>query len=255
MPVQSLEEYEQLNPRCELVHEGVRVVYATPNIHTRWRVDSLFTKEPSTIAWIAQFAAGDVLVDVGANVGMYSIWAAKTRGARVYAFEPEAQNFALLNRNIVLNGLAGRVSAYCAALSDELAVAELHLSELRPGGSCHSFGEKLDFKHEPMTPAYSQGCVSFRLDDLVARGAVPCPTHVKIDVDGFEPKVVAGARETLRDARVRSMSIEVNRNLEDHRAMVAELSALGFRHDPAQVAAAERGSGPFQGCAEYVFRR
>ena len=106
-----------------------------------------------------------------------------------------------------------------------------------------------------MTPAYSQGCVSFRLDDLVARGAVPCPTHVKIDVDGFEPRVVAGARETLRDARVRSMSIEVNRNLEDHRAMVAELSALGFRHDPAQVAAAERGSGPFQGCAEYVFRR
>jgi FkbM family methyltransferase len=255
MPVQSLEEYERLNPRCELVHDGIRVVYSTPNVHTRWRVDSLLTKEPSTIAWIAGFSAGDVLVDVGANVGMYSIWAAKTRGARVYAFEPEAQNFALLNRNIVLNELAGRVSAYCAALSDTSALGELHLSELRAGGSCHSFGEKLDFKHEPMQPAYSQGCVSLRLDDLVARGTLPCPAHVKIDVDGFEPKVIAGARETLRDPRVRSMSIEVNRNLEDHRAMVLELTGLGFRHDPAQVAAVERRDGPFKGCAEYVFKR
>lgn len=255
MPVQSLEEYEQLNPRCELVHDGVRVVYATPSVHTRWRVDSLLTKEPSTIAWISGFAKDDVLVDVGANVGMYSVWAAKTRGTRVYAFEPEAQNFALLNRNIVLNALNGRVSAYCAALSDATGVSELHLSDLRAGGSCHSLGEKVDFRHEPMQPAYSQGCVSFRLDELVARNVLPCPTHVKIDVDGFEPKVVAGARETVRDSRVRSLLIEVNRNLEDHRAMVDELAGMGFRYDAAQVAAVERKSGPFTGCAEYVFQR
>jgi FkbM family methyltransferase len=255
MPVQSLEEYEQLNPRCELVYEGVRVVYATPSVFTKWRVDSLLTKEPSTIAWIAGFAADDVLVDVGANVGMYSIWAAKTRGARVFAFEPEAQNYALLNRNVLLNQLSGRVSAYCAALSDVNGVSELHLSDLRAGGSCHSLSEKVDFKHEPMKPAYSQGCVSFRLDDLVAQGTMPCPAHVKIDVDGFEPKVIAGARDTLRDPRLRSLSIEVNQNLRDHRAMVAELTGIGFRYDPAQSAAAERRSGPFQGCAEYVFKR
>ena len=251
----TLEEYENLNPRCEIVHEGVKVLFATPTVFTKWRVDSLFEKEPVTIGWIAGFGAQDVFVDIGANVGMYTIWAAKTRGVRVFAFEPEAQNYSLLNRNIVLNGLDGRVTAYCLALSDEAGLSELHLSDLRLGGSCHSLGERVDFRHEPMKPAYSQGCVAARLDDLVAAGTVPPPDHVKIDVDGFEPKVIAGARRVLADRKLRSLLIETNQNLPDHVQMVSELQALGFRYDPAQVAAAERKSGAFKGVAEYVFKR
>ena len=251
----TLEEYEQLNPRCELNHNGVSVVYATPNVHTRWRVDSLFQKEPCTVEWIAGFAAGEVLVDIGANVGMYTVWAAKTRGVRVCAFEPEAQNYALLNRNIVLNDLSSLVRAYCLALSDASGYSELHLSELVIGGSCHSLGEPVDFRHQPMRPAYSQGCVAARLDDLVGAGVVPAPDYIKIDVDGFEPKVIAGAATVLRGGKVKSLLIEVNQNLPDHMLMVKELAALGYAYDPAQVAAAERKSGPFKGCAEYVFRR
>ncbi len=251
----TLEEYEKLNPRTELKLGDVAVLYATPNLHTKWRVDSLFEKEPITIEWIAGFKADDVLVDVGANVGMYTVWAAKTRDVRVFAFEPESQNFALLNRNILLNDLGGRVNAYCVALSDAAGLSQLHLSQFMLGGSCHSLGEQVDFRHEPMRPAYSQGCVSARLDDLVADGAVPEPDHIKIDVDGFEPKVIAGARQIVAGNKLRSLLIEVNHNLADHRQMVAELNALGFRHDPAQVAAAERKSGAFKGCAEYVFKR
>jgi FkbM family methyltransferase len=253
--VLTLDEYERLNPRCELEHAGVTVVYATPNQHTRWRVDSLYTKEPDTLAWIASFARDDVLVDVGANVGMYTVLAAKTRDAQVYAFEPEAQNYALLNRNILLNGIGDRVKAFCLALSDASGLSELHLSEVKIGGSCHSLGERVDFKHQPMQPAFSQGCVAARLDDLVAAGTVPQPTHLKIDVDGFEPKVVHGAAQVVRDRRLRSLLVEINRNLADHRELVAELGALGFAHDPAQVARAERKEGVFKGCAEYVFRR
>jgi hypothetical protein len=92
----TLEEYEKLNPRCEVVHDGVSILYTTPNQHTKWRVDSLFEKEPI---------------------------------------------------------------------------------------------------------------------------------------------------------------IEVNQNLPDHMQMVEELSALGFSYDREQVGAAERKSGAFKGCAEYVFRR
>lgn len=253
--MQTLEEYEKLNPRCEITHNGVNIVFATPTVFTKWRVDSLFEKEPITIEWIAGFGPGDVLVDVGANVGMYTIWAAKTRGAKVYAFEPEAQNFALLNRNIALNNLGERVKAYCLALSDQAGYSELHLSSLQVGGSCHSLGERVDFKHQPMKPAFSQGCISARLDDLVASGVVPPPDYIKIDVDGFEPKVIAGARRVLREHKVRSLLIEVNQNLADHMQMVGALMALGFSYDPRQVAAAERKSGAFEGVAEYVFRR
>jgi hypothetical protein len=106
-----------------------------------------------------------------------------------------------------------------------------------------------------MQPRYSQGCVSARLDDLVRDGAVPAPHYIKIDVDGFEPRVIAGAAQVVRSPHTKSLLIEVNHNIPDHREMVAELNGLGFRHDPAQVARAERKDGPFKGCAEYVFRR
>ena len=255
MPNLTLAEYEALNPRCELQYEGRSIVYATPTEHTRWRVDTLFTKEPDTLAWIATFEPTDVLVDVGANVGMYSVWAAKTRGTRVFGFEPEALNYALLNRNILLNGLEDRVKAYCLALSDTAGLSELHLSQAMIGGSCHSVGERVDFKLEPMHPAFSQGCVAARLDDLVAGGAIEQPNHIKIDVDGFEHKVAHGAAQVLRDPRLRSLLVEINQNLAVHRELVSGLESLGFRYDPAQVARAERKQGAFMGCAEYVFRR
>ena len=107
----TLEQYERLSPRSEIAFGGLKMLFATPNTLTLWRVQSIHKKEPCTLEWIAGFGEGDILVDCGANVGMYTVWAAVTRKARVYAFEPEAQNYALLNRNIQLNGLAGRVRA------------------------------------------------------------------------------------------------------------------------------------------------
>jgi hypothetical protein len=97
--------------------------------------------------------------------------------------------------------------------------------------------------------------VAATLDALVAGGALPQPTHLKIDVDGLEHRVVAGAGAVLRDPRLRLVQVEINQNLAEHRAIVAALAAGGWRYDPAQVAAAERRQGDFKGLAEYVFRR
>lgn len=251
----SLEEYERLNPRAAVEHAGVRMLFSTPSAFTLWRVQSIHEKEPWTLEWIAGFKPDEVLLDCGANVGMYTIWAAATRGVRVYAFEPESQNFALLNRNILLNNLSERVRAFCMGLSDQAGLSVLHMADMRIGGSCHSVGEALDFKHEPLQAAFQQGCITDTVDKLVSGGHMPMPNHIKIDVDGFEPKVIAGAVNTLAQSEMRSLLIETNQNLEDHRAMVKELNAMGFRHDPAQVARAERKDGAFKGVAEYVFRR
>jgi FkbM family methyltransferase len=251
----TLEQYEKLNPRCEIEHEGVSMLFSTPSALTRWRVESIHDKEPWTLEWIAGFQPGDILVDCGANVGMYTIWAAATRGTRVYAFEPESQNYALLNRNIQNNQLQDRVKAYCMGLSDKAGLFDLHMADMRVGGSCHAVDEALDAFLRPLKSVFSQGCIAATLDDLVATGAVPVPNHFKIDVDGFEHKVVAGAAQTLSNPALRSVLIETNRNLEEHRAMVRELNVLGLKHDPAQVARAERKSGAFKGVAEHVFRR
>jgi FkbM family methyltransferase len=251
----TIQEYEQLNPRALAEENGVRMVFSTPSQTTLWRVQTIRQKEPCTLDWIRSFAADEILLDCGANVGMYTIWAAATRGIRVFAFEPEAQNYAVLNRNIMLNGLSERVIAFGLGLSDVSGLSRLHMADLRVGGSCHSVGEPLDFQLQPLKTAFTQGCVVARLDDLIAEGVVPTPTHIKIDVDGFEHKVIAGARRTLRNPAVKSLLIETNSNLAEHRAMVEELQDVGFSYDEAQVTRATRLDGAFKGVAEHIFRR
>ncbi len=196
-----------------------------------------------------------MLVDIGANVGMYTIWAAKTRGARVFAFEPEAQNYALLNRNVLANGLNDLVRAYCVALSDASGFDALYLSDLGVGGSCHSYGAALDFNNQPRAAPFAQGSVAVTLDEMVERGAVPVPQHVKIDVDGLEHKVIAGARQTLANAAVRSVLIEINTNLDEHWELVDIMLGLGFDYSQEQVARAQRSEGTFKGVGNYVFYR
>jgi FkbM family methyltransferase len=251
----TLEEFERLQPIVNVQDGATEVTYCTPNRFAKWRVDTLFIKEPDTIDWIRSFSPGDVLVDIGANVGMYTIWAAKTRGTRVLAFEPESQNFALLNKNIVANGLGDTATAYCVALSDENAFSVLHLSDFAQGGSGHSLGVNLDHNLKPRSSPYAQGCVTTTLDHLVQTGVVPAPTHIKIDVDGLEHKVIAGARATLRDQRLKSVLIEINSNLDEHRHIVQELVELGFSYKDEQVRAARRTTGPSTGTGNYVFRR
>ena len=254
-PAITLAQYESMIPVMTL-HEGdTRVVFATPNTHTRFRADTFFSKEPDTVEWIRGFAPEDVLVDIGANVGMYAIWAAKTRGIRVYAFEPESQNYALLYQNIVLNDLMDKVTGYCGALSDEDSVSLLHLSLFVAGGSSHTFGSASDANLQPRRSVYTQGCFGTSLDALVARGTLPVPTHVKIDVDGLEHKVIAGARATLADRNVKSVLVEINTNLAEHRALVEQMQALGFSYSEEAVAAAQRREGPLKGMGNYVFRR
>jgi FkbM family methyltransferase len=240
---------------CMIKVDGKQLKFTTPNRMTQWRVESLFTKEPDTIAWLQQMQAGEVLVDVGANVGMYSVFSAVVRGVKVFAFEPESQNYALLNSNIALNNLSGQVVAYPLALSDRSGADALYLSEFSAGGSCHSFGEEVGFDLKPRGSAFAQGAFSVPLDQLVSSGAVPVPDHIKLDVDGFEHKVIMGARETLSNPKVQSILVELNTHLEEHRSAIALLESLGFHYDPRQAEGALRASGAFQGVGEFIFTR
>lgn len=193
-----------------------------------WRARTIFEKEPETIAWIRGFAAADVFFDVGANVGTYSIYAAGRCG-RVLAFEPESANFAVLNRNIRLNGLDGVVTAYPIALSDEVRLDTLRLNSSEPGAALHVFGSNVDFKAEEFAPTAMQGAISLPLDDLVFRFGLPCPTKLKIDVDGLEPQVLRGAQRLLADRRLNWILLEINESLPAEAAMANTLLEAGFR--------------------------
>jgi FkbM family methyltransferase len=217
--------------------------YVVVNNYTEGRVRSMFTKEPDTIKWIKGMAKGDVFIDIGANVGIYTIFAA-VRGLKVYAFEPEAQNYALLTQNIFVN--EQNAKAYCLALSDKQELSGLYLSTFNPGGSCHTFGESLDHHLKPRTEGLIQGCVSMRLDDLGINA-----DHIKIDVDGFEHKVIRGGEKTIRTAQ--SVLIEINTKLPEHMNLVTMMQDWGFSYDPAQVEEAKRKAGAFEGVGNWIF--
>jgi FkbM family methyltransferase len=233
-------------PVLKVEHDGLEMLYCISNDHTAWRVKSMLTKEPDTIAWIKGMAPNDTFIDIGANIGIYTIFAA-ARKLKVYAFEPEAQNYALLCRSVMFNDF-DNVSAYCLALSDRFALDHLYLSAYLPGGSCHTFGENLDHRLEKRDNNLRQGCLSVPLDEFRLAA-----DHIKVDVDGLEHKVVEGARDTILGAK--SVLLEINQNLPQHQALCRRMFDWGFKVDQAQVEAATRKEGTFKDCGNWIFMR
>lgn len=247
---------EPQTPRTITIErDGSRVTFSAMNETTAWRAQTVMRKEPGTVAWIEEFRADEIFVDVGANIGLYALCAARFRGVRAYAFEPESQNYALLNENIHRNALHELVTAYCVAISDETRFDALYLSEFLAGGSCHRFGESLNPDRKPMHAAFRQGCFATTLDALVGQGVLPVPNHIKIDVDGIEHKVIRGARNTLADRALRSVLVEINTGLEEHWEVVDLMLEHGFDYSRQESDRAERKAGPFRGTGNYVFRR
>ncbi len=211
----------------EVSRNGQTYAFVCPNRVVAWRARTFLTKEPETLEWIDTFRSGDVLFDVGANIGLYSIYAGR-RSVRVVAFEPESQNYALVNQNIFLNGLGETVTCIAVALSDRNGVDYIYLSRFRAGESMHNFGDALDWQQRPFNPSFQQGSVSFSLDGFLEFQPEPFPTHIKIDVDGIEAKVVRGAARTLRDPRLKSLLVEFDGASADDRAAIADIERAGF---------------------------
>ena len=79
------------------------------------RAKTFEVKEPDTLERIDSLEEGDTLLDIGANIGIYSIYCA-LRGVRTVCIEPDALNFALLILNTRLHSLGGLINSYCVAV-------------------------------------------------------------------------------------------------------------------------------------------
>ncbi len=175
-----------------------------------WRAETYTTKEPDTLDWVDEHVqAGDVLYDIGANIGQYALYAARRAPCEVLAFEPEALNFAKLNRNIVLNELGDRITAYCLAIASRTALETLYVQRFISGASLHAWGTAQTQGERDFEPQHRQGSMGVTLDDLTGTFGLRVPDLIKIDVDGIEEQIVAGAPRTLANPRLRSVIIEV----------------------------------------------
>lgn len=140
---------------------------------------------------------GDLFVDIGANVGVYSVLAAKAVGARAVAIEPVPETFEKLCSNLRINRLDGRTYAYNIGLgkSDDT---------LR-------FTVDKDTTNHVITDTAWTGpsiLVPVRTLDEVLDGQ--SPALIKIDVEGWESEVLEGAEATLRQPSLLALIVEMN---------------------------------------------
>lgn len=163
---------------------------------------------------------GDVFVDVGANVGTYTLLAAGVVGCRCIAIEPVASSFEQLVDNLCLNQVLQRVDAHRVAVGNErgsICITDQQGAMNRVVG-LNRCAAKVPTNLVPMRT----------LDELVSGKAA---TIIKIDVEGFEPEVVAGAMQTLRSSSVLAVLMETNcragRN-EDRDSVNQRMRALGY---------------------------
>ncbi len=202
-------------------------LYVTSKVERTSRAFSC-RKEPLTVGWLdGQVRPGDVVYDIGANVGAYALIAASrcAPGGRVVAFEPSYASFAHLCDNIVLNNLSTIIIPIPLPLGDESALATLNYHRLYPGHARHSAGTG-DTDARGESPVYRQPVLLARLDDLVRQFSLPVPRLIKMDVDGAEVRVLRGARALLQHPSLEEILTEIDVHNSD--AMMELLTAARF---------------------------
>ncbi len=147
---------------------------------------------------------GDCFWDVGANIGYYTLTAAGLVGSagRVVAFEPAAPAWQALNENVALNP-SRAVRLVRLALSDHSGQAILHRRAAYADG-----GASLILRHGYHQETETVATLS--LDDFLAQSGEPPPTFLKIDVEGHEARVLAGAHRLLAGPQPPLILIEMN---------------------------------------------
>ncbi|HET7464278.1 MAG TPA: FkbM family methyltransferase [Longimicrobium sp.] len=184
-------------------------------------------------AFRAAAAPGAVALDVGANVGAYTLllggWVRP--GGRVFAFEPAPEAFGGLARHVALNGLGDVVTPVRAAAAASTGTATL-------AGDGLSGANRLD------ASAAGERVETVTIDDFCRRENV-VPTFIKIDVEGAELDVLRGARETIsRGGEGLAVFVEMHPTLWSEMGITAadlraELETQGLRAVPLRVGVAD----------------
>lgn len=141
-----------------------------------------------TAQFLSRVRPGDVVLDIGANAGYFTVLAGRAVGAEgaVCAFEPYQANVALIHTNVRLNGL-GNVRVYPFALAERWGCFSAYAVDTNAG--------LLAFDGDPLALPARDAVSSARLDDLLA--GAPRVDVVKIDVEGFEYRALAGGAALL----------------------------------------------------------
>ena len=192
-----------------------KINFYTPNKLSSYRASTYLSKEKDTILWIDKFGSKkNIFFDVGANVGIYSIYYASLYKAKVFAFEPQYNNVTLFSRNVKLNNLQNYVTIIPNPLYKNNKIDFLISSSNNEAASASTtFIKKNNYISKNFGKKLT---LSYSIDFLVKNNLIPMPNIIKIDVDGNELDVIKGARRTINEKKCKSILIEKTNRISDH---------------------------------------
>ena len=133
----SNEFYQNSNLTNEIFYNKKKLIFKTGHGRLNWRVKSFYSEEPMMIEWINKFSRKDVFLDIGANVGIYSV-AVASKGLLVYSAELDPKNISILFENIHLNKLHKNCLILPFALNDKNEIVKIYYRDFSIGDALQS---------------------------------------------------------------------------------------------------------------------
>lgn len=211
----------------EINYKGTKILFCTPNALCDYRATSFASKEPDTLNWIDSLEENKVFWDIGANVGVFSLYVALSKKAKVWAFEPSLFNLEILARNINLNQLQNQIHIIPNALSNRTGFNLMTHSSTSWGGALSAFDKDYGYDGKKISNVFSYQTLGVTLDFAVKNLGIALPDYIKMDVDGIEHLILEGGRKSIQNAK--EILVELNEDFIEQRDKAIEiLEGCGF---------------------------
>ena len=195
-----------------------------------YRHDSFWFKEPETLKWIESFGSNDVFYDIGANIGIYSLYCANLHPEMViHAMEPDRRNFARLEENVLMNGY-DNVICHKIALANYSGIDRFYVKKAETGASGGQIGHAKDEEGKKFEARESNWVTVCSFYHFLKIFHAEEPDHIKIDVDGQEETIIKAIAFTTIKKPIKSLLVEVN-PLSNKDNIIRLLETIGLKPD------------------------
>lgn len=233
----------------------IPISFGCPNPISHYRSETIETKEPDTIRWIRNYGGRGGFLDIGANVGLYSLYYAKLFPEhKVIACEGSYWNLCALARNAYLNKVEDSILIMPNPAFDCMNWGRFNQNGEVEGTSMCTFGVDYGFDGKAIRPRPGYFTLGLSLDNLLEKEIVEVPAMVKIDVDGVEHVILQGAPELFSNKKCETVLVEVNEDFVEQKESVESLMKdYGFILKEKNQG--EGAEGRFAGTYNYIYSR
>ena len=189
---------QSINLTNYIVFNNQKIFFRTGHNRLNWRVKSFYDEEPLMIEWLNTFNENDIFLDIGANVGTYTL-PAISKSKFVYACELDPKNNSILFENILLNNFQDKCLILNFGLNENNSIEEIFYRDNSVGDALQSIVRKQVIPTLENNP-FKMKQILFSLDFIFENFQLSKPNKIKIDVDGNELRVFKGGEKTILSA-------------------------------------------------------